>query len=156
MSRADFDYWTGILQTHSPEHPALARLGTTFVPRLPEEVEARRTAHVRAHPVAEMKDQDVAQRLNPTLADVLDWIDALTLRRHDGGRLKLLFEKETYAVSLNVNDAVQTQATGLEKRAIRQLGRQYLSGDIAGCMRQLRNARAGRLARIWLSLVDPS
>ena len=62
MTQADFDYWVGILQAHFPDHPALARLGTTFVPRLPEDVEAQRTAYARAHPVAEMRNQDGARQ----------------------------------------------------------------------------------------------
>jgi hypothetical protein len=41
MTQAAFDYWVQILRTHFPEHPLLARLGKTFVPRLPEEAAAR-------------------------------------------------------------------------------------------------------------------
>jgi hypothetical protein len=36
MSQEAFDYWVGILRDHFPTHPALSRLGTEFVPRLPD------------------------------------------------------------------------------------------------------------------------
>jgi hypothetical protein len=50
MTRTAFDYWVRILRARFPDHPHLARLGTTFVPRLPEEVEAMREAHALANP----------------------------------------------------------------------------------------------------------
>ena len=40
MTQADFDYWVEILREYFPEHPLLARLGTTFVPRLPDDATA--------------------------------------------------------------------------------------------------------------------
>lgn len=35
MRQADFDFWADILKQNFSEHPLLARLGTTFTPRLP-------------------------------------------------------------------------------------------------------------------------
>jgi hypothetical protein len=45
MTQAAFDHWVGILRLHFPSHPVLTALGTTFRPRLPEEVEVMREAH---------------------------------------------------------------------------------------------------------------
>ncbi len=95
MTQAAFDYWVGILREHFPEHPKLNRLGTEFRPYLPDGAEADRAAHARAHPVSEVKDQDGARRIDPSMRDVIDWMDtmkpgdALALLRRDGGVLKL-------------------------------------------------------------------
>jgi hypothetical protein len=94
MTQAAFDYWVDILRTHFPTHPVLARLGTTFRPRLPEEVEAMRHAHERAHPVAEMRDQDGARRADPDEGVAGEWLeimkagDTLTFRRRNGSALQ--------------------------------------------------------------------
>jgi hypothetical protein len=40
MTQADFDFWVEILREYFPEHPLLAQLGTTFVPRLPDDATA--------------------------------------------------------------------------------------------------------------------
>ena len=77
MTQVAFDYWVTVLRTHFPAHPMLGRLGTTFVPRLPEEAEAIKEAHARAHPVAEMKDQDGARRVEPDLRTASEWLEIM-------------------------------------------------------------------------------
>jgi hypothetical protein len=94
MAQEDFDTWVEVLRTHFPTHFLVPRVGTTFVPCLPEEAAAKRAAHDALHPVCEMRDQDGARRIDPSLRDVFDWLemmndgDTLTLRRRDGGTLQ--------------------------------------------------------------------
>ena len=77
MTQSDFDYWVGILKTHFPAHPKLSGLGTTFLPRLPEQADAMKEAHARAHPVLEMKDQDGARRHEPDLQTAGEWLEIM-------------------------------------------------------------------------------
>jgi hypothetical protein len=163
MTQAAFDHWAEILRAHFPGHPAVVRLGTTFLPRLPEEAEAKRAAHDRAHPVAEMKDEDGARRRDPDLKDVTEWLelmkrgDTLVFRRRDGGSLKLTLDRSTHSAEcLDVAGSVQAEASSLDNKAVQQLSRRYLSGDVAGCVRQLRSATLGPLERLWRRVVDPS
>lgn len=145
MKQATFDYWVDVLKAHFPYHPAITRIGTTFVPRLPEEAAARQAAHDHRYPVGEMKDQDGARRAEPRLKDVVDWIDMmqigdiLLLRRRDGGELKLTLDGSAYAATcFDPTGAVQAVAADLPRQMIEQVSRMYLNGDAAGCVRQLR------------------
>jgi hypothetical protein len=163
MTQVAFDYWVGILRTHFPAHPLLGRLGTTFLPRLPEEAEAIREAHARAQPVAEMKDQDGARRVDPDLRTANDWVeimkpgDTLEFRRRDGGSLH--FRLDPAGHSANCRDAsgrVLAHAAGLDEPTVREAIQRYLSGNTAGCAKTLGKANAGMLARLWSQLIDPS
>lgn len=163
MTQAAFDHWVGILRTHFPAHPALSRLGTTFLPRLPEEAKLMDEAHARAHPVVEMKDQDGARRAEPDLRTVSEWLeimkpgDALVLRRRDGGTLHIQFDGSGHSGNcLDPAGAVLAHAVGLDERTVREALQRYLSGDTAGCARTLRKANAGSLARLWNQVIDPS
>src|SRR5215218_8287105 len=78
MTQEEFDHWLGILRTHFPRHRLLADAGTTFRPFLPEEFAVRRGEHEAAHPVCEMRDQDGARRADPSVDDVVDWVDMMT------------------------------------------------------------------------------
>jgi hypothetical protein len=162
MTQAAFDYWVGILREHFPEHPKLNRLGTEFRPYLPDEAEADRAAHARAHPVSEMKDQDGARRIDPTMRDVIDWMDmmnpgdALALLRRDGGLLKLTMDQSSRTVvCLDPAGAIQGQATGLDVQAVQELSRRYMNGDVAGCVRRLRRGGSRSLSRIWNRITQP-
>jgi hypothetical protein len=159
MTQAAFDDWVEILRSHFPEHPKVNRLGTEFRPYLPEEAEADRAAHGRAHPVSEIRDQDGARRIDPDMRDVIDWADmmkpgdTLALIRRDGGVLKLTMDQlSRAAVCLDPAGAVQGHASGLDEEAVHELSRRYLKGDVAGCLRQLRWAGSGSLGRMWSRL----
>jgi hypothetical protein len=145
MTKIAFDYWVEILRTHFPEHPALTRLGTTFFPRLPEEVEARRDAHARAHQVVEMIAQDGARRAEPDLRVADEWLeimtpgDTLAFRRRDGGTLQ--FWRETAGHVARCSDeagAVVTEAGELDDATVREAVQRYLQGDTTACVRRLR------------------
>jgi hypothetical protein len=147
MGQAAFDYWVDILREHFPEHPAIRGLGGTFRPFLPEEAEAERAAHARAHPVSEMRDQDGVRRIDPEIGHVIDWMemmkpgDTLALVRSDGGVLRFTIDQSSRgAVCLDAAGSVPGQATGLESHAVYELSRRYLDGDVAWCVRQLREA----------------
>lgn len=121
MTQEDFDYWVGILRTHFPDHPRLSELRTTFIPRLPEEVEAMREAHARAHPVAEMRDQDGARRADPELETAIEWLnmmkagDTLVLSNRQGGSLKLTLEESGFSARcLNGTGDVLAETRGLK------------------------------------------
>jgi hypothetical protein len=163
MTQAAFNHWVEILRTHCPTHPALNRLGTTFLPRLPEEVEAMRDVHARAHPVAEMTDQDGARRAEPDLRTAYEWLeimqlgDALLFRRRDGGTLHLRRDVSGQAARcLDETGAALTEAMGLDEETVREVIQQYLDGNTVGCIRRIRQANAGALARLWNQVVDPS
>jgi hypothetical protein len=88
----------------------------------------------------------------PTLTDVIDWTemmtpgDTLTLRRRDGGVLKLLLDQTTHsAVCIDAAGAVRAEATGLDPQAVHELSGRYRDGDVAGCAKQLRNSQSGVL-----------
>jgi hypothetical protein len=149
MTQADFDYWVEILEQQFPQSPSLRRLGTTFVPRLPEEAAALRDAHARAHPVYEMRDQDGAKRVDPSVKEVYEWVeimkatDALVLRRRDGGSLEFVLEAATYSVRCRDSAGkVLADAEGLNDEAVRRLSARYLCGDVPECVRQLRDTTA--------------
>lgn len=140
MTQAAFDDWVEVLKTHFPTHPLIADLGTGFVPCLPEEAAAHQAEHCRRHPVAEMKDQDGARRADPTLKDVIDWIDMmrvgdlLLLRRRDGGELRLTRSQSAYAARcVAATGAISAEAAELSLDAIQRLSEKYLKGDAAGC-----------------------
>jgi len=147
MTQLAFDYWVGVLRTHFPAHPMLGELGTTFLPRLPEEAEAIREAHACAHPVVEMKDQDGARRAEPDLRIAKEWLeimkpgDALVFRRRDGGSLHLTLDAAGHSGNcVDPTGAVLAHAVGLDVRTAREAIRQYLSGNTAGCAGCLRRA----------------
>lgn len=156
MTQEDFDHWVAILQEHFPDHPALAKLGTEFKPYPPEQFEADRAAHARAYPVSEMRDQDGARRMDPEMKDVVDWLDmmkpgdSLVLRRRDGGVLKLTRDDDRNHSAVCIDHAgdIQGKATGLTSRAVYNLSRRYLSGNVAGCARRLRRHGRG-LMGFW-------
>jgi hypothetical protein len=163
MTRAAFDYWVEILRTHFPAHPALNGLGTTFLPRLPEEVQAMRDAHARAHPVVEMTDQDGARRTEPDLRTAHEWLeimaagDALVFRRRDGGTLH--FNRDVSGQVARCCDeagAVVIKAAGLDDKTAREVIQRYLQGDMAGTVKRMRHVNAGVLTRLWNHLVHPS
>ena len=95
MSQKDFDYWVGILRANFPDHPALARLGDTFYPFLPEEALAREEERRHAHPVMVMLDQDGARKITPDAHDALEWLgmmeagSLLRFVRHDEAELEI-------------------------------------------------------------------
>jgi hypothetical protein len=144
MTRGEFDYWVTILRMHVPEHPALRSLGTTFFPRLPEDVEEMRQAHARAHPVGVMKDQDGARRVDPDMRTAMEWLelmkpgDTLVFRRRDGGSLQLAFEGLTYSARCNDHAAtVLLDTVGLDGPTLREGIEQYLAGRTEGCVKRL-------------------
>jgi len=152
MTRAEFDHWVGILETHFPDHPTLSRLGTTFRPRLPEEAEALKEAHARAYPVIEMKDQSGARRREPDMRVAGEWLeimkpgDVLVFTRRDGGSLDLRLEASGYSGSCrDPAGAAMSHAVGLDERSVREAIQRYLSGDSAGCARYLRGPNAAML-----------
>jgi hypothetical protein len=163
MTQEAFDYWVAILKAHFPDHPVLSGLGTTFAPRLPEQVEAMREARARAHPVVEMKDQDGARRAQPDLPTAIEWLeimepgDTLTFRRTDGGTLHLNLNESAYgARCLDGSGTVLSEAVGLDEGTVRDAIARYLDGNTAGAVRRLRPAVAGVLGRLWNHVIDPS
>lgn len=163
MTQEAFDYWVGILQAHFPKHPVLSRLGTQFVPRLPEEVAAIRAAHASAHPVGEMKDQDGARRAEPDLRTAIEWLeimkpgDTLVFSRRDGGTLLLgLDESGHSARCLDGSGGVLAEASGLVERTVREAVECYLNGSTSGCMGSLRHAGQGSFGPLLSHVVDPS
>jgi len=136
MTQAAFDYWVDILRTQFPTHPALARLGTTFRPRLPEEVEAMRPAHERTHPVVEMQDQDGARRADPDPRVAREWLevmkagDTLAFRRRDGSSLHVMFDGVTHSARwLDRTGTVLAETSGMDEQTARQAMERYLSAD---------------------------
>ena len=138
MTQADFDYWICVLRTHVPAHPSLKELGTTFYPRLPEEVEAMRAEHARAHPVLEMIDQDGARRAKPDSGTAWEWLetmnpgDTLVFRRRDGGTLHLRRDVSgQVARQYDEQGVLATETAGLDDEAAREAIERYLRGIAA-------------------------
>lgn len=153
MTQEAFDYWVDILKTHFPTHHRLADVGTTFVPRLPEEAAALKAARDAAYPVGEMRDQDGACRVDPVLRDVIDWIemmndgDVLRLHRRDGGTLSWWRQGSLFSAEcVDAAGALQAQASGIGIQAVHEMSREYLGGDVSMCINQLRTIgeQAGR------------
>jgi hypothetical protein len=145
MTQAAFDYWVNVLKTHFPSHPRLAYVGPRFRPCLPEEAEAIKQEDERARPVAEMRDQDGARRVKPTMGDASDWLDMMTpgdtleLRRHDGGSFKLTFDgTKRSAICLDPVGDIAARATALDERTVRVAVERYLSGSTDRCVSYLR------------------
>ncbi len=163
MTQAEFDYWVEVLRTHFPAHPVLGRLGTAFRPCLPEEAEAIKEPHARAHPVAVMTDQDGARRADPDRVTAIEWLeimklgDTLEFRRRDGGLLKLMLDEAGHTGHcLDLSGAVLAHAAGLDQRTARCAILRYLSGNTAGCANHLRRANGGMLARLWNRVIETS
>jgi hypothetical protein len=140
MTQAAFDYWVDILRTHFPTHPLLTRLGTTFRPRLPEEVEAIRQAHERAHPVFEMQDQDGARRADPDPAVAGEWLeimnagDTLAFRRRDGSSLHVMCDGVTHSARwLDRTGTVLAEMAAMDEQTARRAIERYLSDDAKEC-----------------------
>jgi hypothetical protein len=147
MTQVAFDYWVNVLKTHFPSDRHLAYFGARFRPCLPEEAEAIRQEDERARPVAEMRDQDGARRVKPTIGDADDWLDMMTpgdtleLRRHDGGCLKLTLDgTEHSAICLDPAGEIAAHATGLDELTVREAVQRYLSGRTDLCASYLRKA----------------
>ena len=139
MTQADFDHWIGVLRTHFPAHPRLNELGTTFYPRLPEEVEAMRADHARAHPVLEMIDQDGARRAEPDSRTAWEWLeimapgDSLVFRRRDGATLHV--SRDNWGLAARYCDMVgvaRSEFRGLDDETVRGAIRRYLQGETSG------------------------
>jgi hypothetical protein len=149
MTREAFDYWVDILRAHFPTHQRLTDRGRPFVPCLPEEAAAIRSAHARAHPVAALLDQDGARRIDPSEKDLRDWLemmnpgDTLALRHRDGGALKCAREHDTYgAACLDASGACLAEATGLDGTEILEIGGAYLAGHVTASIKKLRAVAA--------------
>jgi len=146
MTQAAFDYWVTVLRTHFPAHPLLKEVGHRFRPRLPEEVEAQRQAHRRAHPVYEMKDQDGARRADPDLRTAMEWLDVmkdgdtLVFRRHDGGTLQCAVVASVLSVRcVDVNGEVLGNIAVANEPTAGEAIRLYLLGDAMRCAKHLRD-----------------
>ena len=162
MTQAAFDHWAAILIEHFPEHPAIARLGATFLPRLPEEVEAMRAARHRAYPVEHMTDQDGARRLEPDLRVADEWLEimrpggSLVFQRRDGGTLALHREASGHrARCCDAAGVVLAEGAEVDDRQVRDAVHGYLLGDTAATVRCLRQPR-GLLERLWYQIIDPA
>ena len=146
MTQADFDYWVTVLRTHFPEHPRLKEGGRRFRPWLPEQAEAPRQAHARAHPVSEMKDQDGARRADPELPVAMEWLeimkpgDTLLFTRRDGGTLHCALVAAGLSLrQCNANGEVLADMVGATEATARKVIGRYLRGDRFRFVRQLRN-----------------
>jgi hypothetical protein len=145
MTQADFDYWATVLRTHFPEHPRVKEIGHRFRPFLPEQAEAQRQAHARAHPVSEMKDQDGARREDPDLPLAMEWLeimkpgDTLLFTRRDGGTLHCaLVAGGSFSLRrCHANGKVLTDTVGATEAKARKVIRLYLRGERLRLVRQL-------------------
>jgi hypothetical protein len=142
MTQADFDYWVTVLRNHFPEHTRLQEVGHRFRPYRPEQAEADRQAHARAHPVSEMKDQDGARRVDPDLPVAAEWLeimkegDTLLFTRRDGGTLHC----ELVAAGLSVrcrhaNGEMLADVAGVPESTAREAIGMYLRGNAPAAAR---------------------
>jgi hypothetical protein len=153
MSHEEFDRWVLVLKQEFPDHPKLARLGTTFVPFTLEEFEAARQRHEREHPVYEMRDQDGGCRVDPTASEASDWVsmmvsgDCLDFARRGGGMLRVIFAAPDafQAICTGPDGEVLVEVTGLTARAVSRAAESYVAGSVPSCLSELRPPTPGIL-----------
>ena len=164
MTRDEFARWVNVLKVHFPDHPHLARLGTTFVPMTPDQAAREANEVARGHPVEYLIDQDGARRFSPSEADAVDWVDMMsvgdTLRvvLRAGGEL-LISSVPDALYDLRCRDAhlrVQAEQTGVPLARVHRALHDYIHGRERQCIKRLRQGDLSLLARLWRAARGPA